>query len=484
MKSIFRATAILGSSSAVSAVVGLVSAKLWAIMVGPAGIGYLAMQQSLLGLATMIAGVGVGTGIVRLGAKAIADDDKLNIAANQKAVIVISVAAGIVGVALLFLFGDVINQTLLDSKSSAHEVASLGAALIFTLLASALTGILNAHHNVKALAKIAVLNSILSAGVLLACVWAWRIQGIVFGIIIGSLLGCLTSYYFYKREIKVESITVPREKFLEAVKSLLRFGVPFTGSMLVGTGVQLLLPILILHQLDLESVGFYRAALSIAVTSLALVITAMGQDYYPRLSAASGEPQELITIINQQQYLLFVLLSPIILWLLFLSPVVVPLLYSAKFSNSAEILNWFLVGDVFRLLSWTLSFVILARSKSSVFFFIELFGGVTSLLTSLLGMHLFGAKGLGISYLATYILYYLLVFFLVRRQIGLIYSRENKLLALSTLAAATGISVLTALEYANLRNGFALLVCLIYTVVSFFVVKKHFYEQSEQKQPA
>jgi PST family polysaccharide transporter len=212
---------------------------------------------------------------------------------------------------------------------------------------------------------------------------------------------------------------------------------------------------------------------------------AMVQDYYPRLSAASGEPQELITIINQQLYLLFVLLAPVILWLLFLSPVVVPLLYSTKFSDSAEILNWFLVGDVFRLLSWSLSFVILARSKSSVFFFIELFGGATSLVTSLLGMQWFGTKGLGISYLATYFLYYLLVLFLVRRQIGFAYSRENKFLALSTLASAIGISVLTVYGETNLRNGFALLVCLIYTGVSFFIVKKHFFhDQPEEKQLA
>lgn len=451
-------------------------------MVGPAGIGYLAMQQSLLGLAALVAGLGVSTGIVRLGAKAIAEDDKLDIAANQKAVLFISIATGIVGVALLFLFSDVINQKLLDGKSNGYEVALLGAALIFTLLSSALTGILNAHHNVKALAKIAIINSVLGAGVLLVCVWVWGIQGIVSGIIAGSLLNCLASYYFYKREVKIESIDVPREKLLETVKSLLRFGVPFTGSMLVGSGVQLLLPILIMRQLGLESVGFYRAASTIAVTSLALVMTAMGQDYYPRLSASSDNPQELTTIINQQLYLLFVLLSPVILWLLFLSPIVVPLLYSAKFSDSADILNWFLLGDIFRLLSWTLSFVILARSKSSVFFLTELFGGVIALLTSLLGMHLFGTKGLGISYLATYFLHYLLVLFLIRRQIGLTYSRENKILVFSSLASATGISVLTALGYANLRNGFALLVCLIFTGVSFFIVVKHFfYEQTEQK---
>ncbi|MBA3691858.1 MAG: oligosaccharide flippase family protein [Acidobacteria bacterium] len=482
MKSIFKSTAILGSSSAISAVVGLVSAKLWAIMVGPAGLGYLTMQQSLLGLIVMVAGLGVSTGIVRLGAKAIADDDKLEIAANQKAAIIISMTTGAVGVALLILFRNAINQTLLEGNGSGGEVALLGAALVFTLLASTFSGILNAHHNIKALAKIAVLNSVLNASVLLVCVWAWHVQGIIVGIIISSLLNCLASYYFFKREVKTEWIAVPREKLLETINRLLRFGIPFTGSMLVGTGVQLILPILILHQLDLESVGFYRAASTIAITSLALVTTAMGQDYYPRLSAASDNPQELTTIVNQQQYLLFVLISPIILWLLFLSPIVVPLLYTSKFSYSAEILNWFLVGDIFRLLSWTLSFVILARSKSSLYFFIEFIGGITSLLTSLIGMQLFGVRGLGISYLVTYFVYYLLVWFLIRRQVKLKYSRENKMLIYFTLTSAVGISVLTALGNEIFRNGFAIVVCFISVIISFSIVKnKFFYEVPEQK---
>jgi PST family polysaccharide transporter len=161
MKSIFKATAILGSSSAIGAVVGIVSAKMWAITVGPAGIGYLSMQLSVLGLVTLIAGLGIGAGIVRLGAKAIAEDDKLGIAANQKAVIVISLAAGIVGVLILFVFGDPINRTFLDDKSSGREVAALGIALIFSLLTSAFTSILNAHQNVKALAKFTVISNTL-----------------------------------------------------------------------------------------------------------------------------------------------------------------------------------------------------------------------------------------------------------------------------------------------------------------------------------
>jgi O-antigen/teichoic acid export membrane protein len=238
-----------------------------------------------------------------------------------------------------------------------------------------------------------------------------------------------------------------------------------------------------LYQLDLESVGFYRAASTVAVTSLGLVMTAMGQDYYPRLSAVSDDAQKLTTIINQQQYLLIVLLSPVILWLLFLSPIIIPLLYSPKFSYSAEILNWFLVGDIFRLLSWTLSFVILARSKSNVYFFLELVAGIATLLTSLLGMKWFGVEGLGISYLATYFIYYLFVLFAVRRQIRITYSLKNKLLILFTLLSAVGISVFTTLGFEKLRIGFAFTVCIISVVISFTIITKYFFhESSEQKQ--
>ena len=210
----------------------------------------------------------------------------------------------------------------------------------------------------------------------------------------------------------------------------------------------------------------------------------MGQDYYPRLSAASDDRSELLTLINQQLYLLFILLSPIILWLLFLSPMVVPLLYSDRFVPAASILNWFLIGDIFRLLSWTLSFVILARSKSSLFFLTELFGGAALLVTGLAGMRFFGATGLGISYLSTTFAYYLLVTVLVHRQLGLKYDTKNKLLVTSTLISALVISVLTSLGYEVLRTCFALAACLVYSAFSFFTVVKQFRREGVTEEPA
>src|SRR5256885_4249888 len=75
MKSILKATAVLSSASVVSILMGLVSAKVSAVLLGPGGLGYMGLLQSLLGLSGLIAGMGVGTGLVRAGARALAEHD-------------------------------------------------------------------------------------------------------------------------------------------------------------------------------------------------------------------------------------------------------------------------------------------------------------------------------------------------------------------------------------------------------------------------
>src|SRR2546426_9836309 len=72
VKSILGATALLGGSSVVSILVGLVSVKVWAVLLGPSGLGLLGLLQSFLDLAVLVAGMGIGAGLVRSGANALA----------------------------------------------------------------------------------------------------------------------------------------------------------------------------------------------------------------------------------------------------------------------------------------------------------------------------------------------------------------------------------------------------------------------------
>ena len=88
-----------------------------------------------------------------------------------------------------------------------------------------------------------------------------------------------------------------------------------------------------------------------------------------------------------------------------------------KFRPTVEILEWQLIGDLLKFSSWTMAFALLARCGSSVYFLTESIGGVAILVTTWLAVRWLGLSGLGISFVATYIIYYVAVWIIIRRQI-------------------------------------------------------------------
>ncbi len=83
-----------------------------------------------------------------------------------------------------------------------------------------------------------------------------------------------------------------------------------------------------------------------------------------------------------------------------------------------------------------MAFVILARCPSSTFFFTELVAGVTTFVTSWVGVRWFGLPGLGISFLVTYVVYYAVVWLILRKEIALVWSPTNKWPLVAAVLAA------------------------------------------------
>jgi enterobacterial common antigen flippase len=353
-----------------------------------------------------------------------------------------------------------------------YEVLLLGIGVIFVLLSNCFIAILNAFHKIKILAKISVANNLANTFALILSVWLFREKGLIFGIVVGSMSNLILSFYYYKKEIQITETITSFNETLESLKSLLKFGIPFTGSMLVGSGVQYLIPLLILHQLNLENVGYFRAASAISVTSLSIVLIAMGQDYYPRLSAVADNKHSLINTINEQLHFILIIFSPVLLWLILLSPQVILLLYSSQFSIASEILRIMLIGDVFKFISWMLAFVFLARSKSGMYFLSELVFGVFMLASTYLGVQYFGVEGTGIGYLISYFCYCFIVWFLVKREINLSFTRRNKTLLLGLLFSVVLIFALSNYPVGILPIYVAALFCLAVSFASIIYLIK------------
>lgn len=433
------------------------STKAYALLIGPTGLGYMGLLQGLIGLSGLVAGMGLGTGLVRLGAEALEQANEAKVSALRGAAWRLFWLLGGAAAALLVVLREPLGRLMLGGAEHAGSVALLSLALLCNMASELQTGILNAHHRVSALAKVGVLNSVLSAALTVALVWVWGHEGILTAVLGVPMLSWGVSRYFLWRGVPAASVASVGE-LVASGRALLRFGAPYALSMVAGAGVQFLVPVLVLNALGQEAVGYYRAAVTISVTYLGFLLSAMALDYFPRVSAISIQPAQLVSLINQQHRLIMFLGVPMILGMLALAPYLIPLVYSSEFMPTVTIVEWQLIGDIVKFSSWTMSFVVLARSGSLVFLLAEIVGGGSYLAATWFGMHTFGLVGLGMGHLVSYAIYFVVVWAILKKTVNFRWSRENRVMVWGALAAATVVHLLPLTSLDGLRLPLALVV--------------------------
>ena len=95
-------------------------------------------------------------------------------------------------------------------------------------------------------------------------------------------------------------------------------------------------------------------------------------------------------------------------------------------------------------------------------------------LTSYAGIRILGLPGLGIGFLITYILYYVIVSIVVRREIRLVWSPANKRLMFATVAMALVVRIVPFTALAPFRTEIALLCAAVAGITSLLLIHKDF----------
>jgi O-antigen/teichoic acid export membrane protein len=444
LSSLYKNVALLASSSLLTVLIGLASSKVWALLGGPPALAEQGLLVPLLGLCVMVSSLGLGAGLVKFGAAALANGDVERMNALRRAAWSLQVLAWAVCASVLFLARSWIGTWSLGHAEATLEVMVIAVALWFVLASALHTSTLNAFQRVPALARSNVAVVFFSSLTGTLILWRFGLPGVVWSVLVASITGWLVARTVALREL---GPVAPSGwgQVLAAIKILAGFGFPYTLSMIAGQLVQFLLPSLILHQLGRNEVGFYRVSSLIAVAYLGFLTNAMAQDYFPRLSALKTD-HELKEAVNRQHQMVMALCVPVILGVLWLAPVVVPLVSSAAFAPSVRVLEWQLTGDVLKLSSWVMAFVILARAGSGWFLLTEVIAGLVGLLSNLWAMRVFGLPGLGIAYVITYAVYWSIVAWVVHRRFGLDLSAINHVWLWLGFAAAVTMTAMNGLD--------------------------------------
>lgn len=430
-----KATVIVGIGSIVTVGLSVVTAKAYALLLGPAGVGLYGLMLSVLNLGLILASFGVGVSVIQATAAAVAANDWHLVRAVRRAASFLGLIGGAVGGLVLIVLRQPIANWGLGDATKGGDVVILAGALLLTVAAAAQVALLTGLHRVKAVTLVNVGSALTAAGAGIALVAAAGTAALAPALVVTAAVQLALSSVVNRRPDKAGSPSIEEAATVSAGEQLLRTGAPVAASQLVSTGVQLAIPVLVLQLLGTDEVGYYRAAATISVGYLTFFLASLTQDYLPRISGAA-DSSAMILLIERRMRLVMSLGLPLILGLLALGPFVIELLYSSAFAPALDVLQWQLIGDMVRLPAWVLAFVLLGGRGGRAYFGAELSGGTALAAGTVLGLAILGLAGAGVGYAVSQVVYYGVLWMLVRRRLPLRPGRLQMGLLIATACCA------------------------------------------------
>jgi O-antigen/teichoic acid export membrane protein len=468
---IAKATGIFGGVQVFNILLSIIRSKVVAVLLGTTGVGLMGMFTATTTMIASITNLGIGFSAVRTVSEATASNDQTIIGRTLLTLRRWVIVTGLLGALICIVFSRQLSIWTFGSTDYTWAFIWLSVTLLLQALTSGQLALLQGMRKLQQLAKANILGSFLGLCVSLPAYYWLGEKGIVPALILTAVTNLFLSWYFTSKiEVAPQAQTL-QESFrggLEMVK--LGSVVMITG--FATAGVMYLIRMFISRTGGLEQVGLYSAAWAILNGYVDMVFTAMGTDYFPRLSAVNSNNKHMRQLVNEQAEMGVLILGPILVLLLCFLPLVIRILLTQEFLPIANLIEWALIGILFKAGSWSIAFTMLAKGDKKMFFISETTATIIMLGTTVLFYRWFQLPGIGMAFLLSYVLYLGTVYTIARLRYE--FSFDRLFLKLFAIQLFFTVSTFLVINYTNAPVSY--LLCTILTIAtcsySFYELNK------------
>ena len=470
-KSVFKATALFGGVQIWQILIGIVRSKLTALILGPTGMGISGLYTSSTELVRSFTNLGLSASGVKYIAEANAGSDHHGFSRIVSIFKKLMWFTGLLGMLGVILFSPLLSKSAFGNYSYTVPFIFLSVILLSQQLSSGYLSLLQGVRHLKPLAKASFIGSILSLITTIPLYYLFGIKGIVPALIIGSFTSLLLNWYF-SRDIEVKKVKVTLKETIAEGKGMIGMGLAMAFSGLLATVVAYIVRVFVANKGGTSEVGLYAAGMTIITTYVGMIFTAMGTDYFPRLSSFNHDNAKCKELVNQQSEIALLILGPVLEFFVLLAPFVIIILYSKEFLPTVLYMQWAALGMFFKAVSWAISFLFWAKGDTKQFIINEIIANIVTLVTSVTGYWLWGLKGLGIAFVGSYVIYLLLVWLVSKRNYNFSFSSSLPIILVIHLSL-TSIIFLTLYRVNGLwKYPITVLLGIIGLVYSIYELNK------------
>lgn len=392
----------------------LVINKFVAVYIGPSGLALIGQFQNFTQMVMTVAQGGVNTGVVKYTAQYKGDDEKkaLLFSTAIKISLICSVLTA-VGVVVLSRY---FSLKFLGADKYTYVFLIFGGTLVLFVLNSLLLSILNGLKEIGLFVSVNILQSIYSLIFTSVLIFYMGLEGALIALATNqSVVFVVVVFFLVKRNVVRLSDFRRRFETTEGKKLLKYSAMALTSAISVPVS-HLLIRGHLVESISLESAGYWQGCWYISTMYLMLATTTLSVYYLPRLSEITDRHELRDELVNGYKIIIPIVMF-VSLGVFVLKDFLISILFTKDFYPMRELFLFQLVGDVFKLASWLLSYLMLSRAMVKTFIVTELLFGATFVLFSIVLTNIFGLVGMSYSYALNYMLYFICMGFIFRGHI-------------------------------------------------------------------
>ncbi|HTC26138.1 O-antigen translocase [Dyella sp.] len=406
-----------GIATASRLLAGLVVIKLVAWFAGPAGVGKLGQFMSLMSLLAVLAGGGISAGIVKYVAEY--RDDARRLSRLLAAALWYALCASCVMGCAALIFSRQLAVWLLDDPRYENLIRILAVAQLGIALINYILSVINGFMDVRRLALIQVVGSLLSVAMVIGLSRWLHLYGALLALVVGQVLTLAVGLPAWWRSPYFQRNMLRMRFDREMTTRLAAFSLMTLTSALLPPLVNIVVRNHLATQFGWEQVGYWQAVSKVSDAYLLFLTTAINIYYLPKLASTHERKSLVIELRSAYRYLIpAVIVLAALVYLL--RDDVTQWLFNANFASANPLYGPQLVGDVLKVASFVLSYLMLAKAMTRLFVVSECVFAVSYLALVYVFTASFGLIGAMYAFAVNYLLYLLFNIGVARRYLGAI----------------------------------------------------------------
>ena len=393
---------------------GFVVVKIIAIYVGPSGLAFIGQFQNFIAILMSFATGAINSGVVKYTAEY--HDDEIEKKKLWSTAIHISLGATFFTSLMLIIFHNYLSNLFFKTDEYGSIFIIFAVTLVFFVLNSLLLAILNGQKEIKKLITIGIISSFV--GLLLTGVLSYYY----------GLYGALLSYttgqgfvFFITLAFVLNSQWFNIQLFINRtdrtyLKKLGKYTAMAITSALTVPFSQMIVRNYIGDSLSWDDAGYWEGIWKISSTYLMVATTTLSIYYLPRLSEIT-EKRELRKEIFYGYKIIMPIVVVLALGIYFLRDTAILLLFTEKFMPMKDLFFYQLIGDVFKIASWLLGYLMIAKAMTRLFILTELGFSISFIILSIIFINLYGLKGVTMAFALNYFLYLIAMIWIFRHTL-------------------------------------------------------------------